>query len=292
MIRPLLRISIIATLLTAGSLGSGGNDFFAPSGAADSTDSIDESYVSPGQQFVSLGGDSTNWTRTLENRSWGVGEYLEFSLSYGLISAGWAVMKIPEIIEYDGRSCYKIVSIAHSNDFVSMFYPVRDTVESYIDAEGIYSHYFRKHLREGGYKVDRITNFDQRRQLAITGADTVPTFPFVQDVLSSLYYIRIQELVPGKDILIDNHTDRKNYPLKVIVHGRQEIEVPAGKFKCIVVEPVMRHEGIFKAKGRITIWLTDDRHKMPVKMQSEVYLLGSISAKLKKFTRGEIGRVG
>ena len=255
-------------------------------------DTLGDSYISPGQQFSSFGGDSTNWTRTLENRAWGVGEYLEFSLSYGLISAGWAVMKIPEIIEHNGFTCYRVLSIAHSNDFVSMFYPVRDTVESYIDTKGIYSHYFRKHLHEGGYKVDRVTTFDQRRQLAITAKDTVPTYPFVQDVLSSLYYIRIQDLVPGKDILIDNHTDRKNYPLKVIVHGRQEIEVPAGKFKCIVVEPVMRYEGIFKAKGRITIWLTDDRHKMPVKMQSEVYLLGSISAKLKKYVRGETGRAG
>ncbi len=284
--------SFLRIMIAAAVLGSGGDGTFEPPVGGESLDTPGDSYISPEQQFRSFGGDSTNWTRTVENKSWGVGEYLEFSLSYGLISAGWAVMKIPEIINYNGYSCYRVVSIAHSNDFVSMFYPVRDTVESYIDTKGLYSHYFRKHLREGGYKVDRITTFDQRRQLAITAKDTVPTFPFVQDVLSSLYYIRIQDLVPGKDILIDNHTDRKNYPLKVIVHGRQEIEVPAGKFKCIVVEPVMRHEGIFKAKGRITIWLTDDRHKMPVKMQSEVYLLGSISAKLKKYTLGEIGRVG
>lgn len=232
--------------------------------------------------------DSSWWVREVDNPAFGVGEYLEFGINYGMISAGWAIMSIPEMIDRDSTRCYRIVSITHSNDFVSVFYPIRDTVESYIDAKGIFTRYFRKHLREGGYRIDRVTIFDQKGHLAITGKDTIATYSFVQDVLSSLYYIRTQPIEPGKDLFIDNHTDKKNYPLRVIVYGREKVSVPAGKFDCLVVEPVMRYEGIFKAKGRIKIWLTDDQYKIPVKMQSEVNLLGSISAKLKKFKYGEI----
>jgi hypothetical protein len=235
--------------------------------------------------------DSSWWVRDVENPAFGVGETLEFGINYGMISAGWATMSIPEMIDCGPKKCYRIVSIAHSNDFVSMFYPIRDTVESRIDAQGIFTRYFRKHLREGGYKTDKITIFDQRQHLAITGKDTIATYSFVQDVLSSLYYIRTQKLEPGKDLFIDNHTDKKNYPLRVIVYDREKIEVPAGKFNCLVVEPVMRYEGIFKAKGKIKIWLTDDQYKLPVKMQSEVNMLGSISAKLKKYTYGETKKV-
>lgn len=235
--------------------------------------------------------DSSWWVREVENPAFGVGEYLEFGIGYGMISAGWAIMSIPEMIDCQQKRCYRIVSIANSNDFVSMFYPIRDTVESHIDSLGIFTRYFRKHLREGGYKTDKVTIFDQRQHLAITGIDTIATYAFVQDVLSSLYYIRTQNLEPGKDLFIDNHTDKKNYPLKVIVHGRDKVEVPAGKFDCLVVEPVMRYEGIFKAKGKIKIWLTDDQYKLPVKMQSEVNMLGSISAKLKKYTYGETKKV-
>ena len=158
---------------------------------------------------------------------------------------------------------------------------------SYIDYDGIFSHYFYKRLHEGGYRAVKQTLYDQRRHLAIIGKDTVPTFPFVQDALSSLYYIRTREIEPGKDIFIDNNSGKKNYPLKVVVYGRETIKVPAGKFDCVVVEPVMRSEGIFKAKGRIKIWLTDDRYKLPVKMQTEVFFLGSITAKLKKFRYGK-----
>jgi hypothetical protein len=245
-------------------------------------------YISPDSAFASLTADSSWWYRKINNPAFGVGEYLEFNLTYGIVPAGNAIIQIPGTIEFNGRNCYQIVSTASSNDFISSFYRVRDTVESYIDMEGIFPYYFRKHLREGGYKIDRITFFDQRRHVAITGTDSISTYAFVQDALSSLYFVRTQKLIPGKDIMIDNHTDKKNYPLRVIVHGRETIDVPAGKFDCIVIEPVMRYEGLFKSKGSIKIWVTDDQFKMPVKMQSEVVVIGSISAKLKKYRYGQI----
>ncbi|MCD6162542.1 MAG: DUF3108 domain-containing protein [candidate division Zixibacteria bacterium] len=249
----------------------------------ENTDSI----TPPDSAYIARASDSSWWRRKIDNRAFNVGEYLEFGVSYGIIPAGTAAFQIPEIIEYNGQKCYKVISTARTNAFVSTFYKVDDTVFSYIDYDGVFSLYFRKRLREGGYKADKQTIYDQRRHLAITGNDTIPTYPFVQDVFSSFYYVRTQDVMPGKDILIDNHTGKKNYPLKVIVRGKETIKVPAGEFDCVIVEPVMRAEGIFKAKGKIKIWLTDDRYKMPVKMQTEVFFLGSVTAKLRKFSYGE-----
>jgi hypothetical protein len=242
----------------------------------------------PSQSYMDASADSSWWYRLQENNAFEVGEKLEFSVKYGKIKAGTAVMEIPEIVSHDGYDCYRIVSTAYSNDFVSVFYKVRDSVTTMVDVAGIFPRKFAKHLREGGYKSDRTTFFNQKDHLAITGNDTIPTYSFVQDALSSLYFLRTQEIVPGKEILIDNHTDKKNYPLKIIVHKKESIEVPAGKFNCIVVEPVMRAEGIFKAKGSIKIWLTDDRYKMPVMMKSEVFFLGSISAQLTSYSRAKM----
>jgi hypothetical protein len=241
----------------------------------------------PDSAYIARASDSQWWKRKIENRAFDVGEYLEFGVNYGIIPAGTAVMRVAEEIEYNGFKCFKVISAAHSNAFVSAFYRVEDTVISHIDYNGIFTHYFSKRLREGKYRADRETFFDQRQHLAITGKDTIPTYSFVQDAFSALYFARTQEIKPGLDLSIDNHTDKKNYPLKIIVHGKETIKVPAGKFDCIVVEPVMRAEGIFKAKGKIKIWLTDDRYKMPVKMQTEVFFLGSISAKLKEFRYGD-----
>ncbi len=142
--------------------------------------------------------DSSWWSRTVPNKAFGVGERLEFSVKYGSISAGNAVMEIKDTALVDNHICYRVVSIANSNDFISVFYKVRDTVQTYIDMPGLFPRYFTKQIREGKYKVNRQTKFDQKKHLAITGNDTIPTFAFVQDPLSSLYYIRTQELVPGR----------------------------------------------------------------------------------------------
>ena len=232
--------------------------------------------------------DSAWWYRKIDNVSFGLGEYLEFSVKYGMLPAGTAILKISEIIDFQGKRCYRIFSTAKSNDMVSVFYRVRDSVETVVDYDGIFSRKFHKLLREGGYKADKTTIFDQRKHLAITGNDSIPTYAFVQDALSSMYYARTQELIPDNEILIDNHTDKKNFPLKIVVLRRETVEVPAGKFDCVVIEPIMRAEGIFKAKGRIWIWLTDDQYKMPVKMQTEVFFLGSVSAQLKTYTLGTL----
>ena len=49
----------------------------------------------------------------------------------------------------------------------------------------------------------------------------------------------------------------------------------------------MRTSGIFKHEGKLTVWLTNDRLKMPVLMKSKV-LVGSISAELTDYELGEM----
>ena len=240
------------------------------------------------EEYIEIASDSSWWYRKIENKAFGLGERLEFSVKYGKLPAGSAVMKIPEIVEHDGYDCYEIVSIAHSNDVVSVFYRVRDTVKTVVDVDGIFPRKFWKKLHEGSYETEKTTFFDQKNHYAITDGDTIPTYTFVQDAFSSLYYVRTQELIPGQDILIDNHTSKKNFPLKLKVLKKEKVKVSAGEFDCVVVEPVMRAEGIFKAKGRIWVWLTDDQYKIPVLMKTEVFFLGSISAQLKEYNRGEI----
>ena len=42
----------------------------------------------------------------------GVGERLTFEVKYGFLSAGTAVLGIPEVVRERGRLCYRIVSLA------------------------------------------------------------------------------------------------------------------------------------------------------------------------------------
>jgi len=229
--------------------------------------------------------------RVVTNRAFGVGERFEFSVGYGMINAGTAVMEIPDMVKLDGRKCFHIVSTAQSNKFFSVFFKVDDKVESFMDMYGLYSLRYDKHIREGKFKTDMSMTFDQDKHLALYygGRDTFQVPDYVQDVLSAFYFIRTQDLQVGKSILIDNHTDKKTYPLEVKVLRKEKVKVPAGVFDCVVVEPMLKTPGIFEQKGSLTVWLTDDEVKMPVLMKSKV-IIGSISTELTSYKLGEVGK--
>jgi hypothetical protein len=53
------------------------------------------------------------------------------------------------------------------------------------------------------------------------------------------------------------------------------------------VEPLLKAAGIFKHEGQMTVYLTDDRLKMPVLLESKV-IVGSIHAKLTDYRIGEL----
>lgn len=225
--------------------------------------------------------------RYVENVAFGVNEKFVYEINYGFINAGGATMEVARLIEYNGRPCYQTITNAFSNSFFSTFYKVDDRVESIIDAIGIFSWRFEKHLREGKYRADRQDTFDQRLNLVYSGKDTVEVSPFAQDALSVLYYVRTQELEVGKSLYVNNFTDGKQYPLEVRVLRKEKVTVPAGTFDCVVVEPLLQSVGVFKHEGKLTVWLTDDRLKMPVLMKSKV-LVGSISAELSEFRLGDL----
>ncbi len=190
-------------------------------------------------------------------------------------------MSIPDTQWVRGRPCYHVVTTAESNTFFDSFFKVRDRVETFIDVEGIFPWKFEKNIREGKYREDRTVDYDQLNGRVISNnKDTLRVSPFIQGVLSSFYYVRTVSLKVGKSFDIDSYGDGKVYPIKVLVHKKDRVRVPAGTFDCIVVEPVMRVKGIFNRKGRMAIWLTDDEQKIPVLMKSKI-IVGSIDARLK-----------
>jgi len=231
--------------------------------------------------------NETGIDRYVENVAFGPGEKLTFEIGYGFINAGTATMEVVDLIEYNERPCHQIVTIARSNKFFSSFYKVEDRVESIIDAIGIFSWRFEKNLSEGSYSSIKVCDFDQENQLVKYDDSTYNVARYLQDALSVMYYTRTQNLKIGQSLYIDNFTDGKYYPLEVKVIKKETISVKAGKFDCLVVEPLLQSSGIFKHEGRLTVWLTNDRLKLPVLMKSKV-IVGSITAELSDYKLGEI----
>jgi hypothetical protein len=231
-------------------------------------------------------------SRWVLNDSFGLGEHLTFSIGYGFITAGTATLAVADTQTYENRLCYRILSETASNSFVDRFYKVRDTSLSLINVDGLYAHYFSKSLNEGSYHSQREVIFDYQALEAYyrKDAETVDTLGLVtytQDVLSAMYYLRTQPLQVGETWSLPTVSGDTLTELKIKVLGRETIDVPAGEFDCLVLEPLLTATGIFKHEGKIKVWVTDDRLHMPVLMKSKV-LVGSIYAELERFELGDL----
>ena len=213
--------------------------------------------------------------------TFGPGERMVFSIGYGVINAGEGVLEIVGIEDYQGKPCYHIQSKTNSNRFFSSIYKVRDKIISYIDTEGLYSRYFYKRLREGDYKKTVEISFDHDAGLArYASGQEYKIKPGVQDVLSAFYFVRTLDLKVGEVYHVPAHSSRKSYDLRVIVHGKETVEVEAGTYDCFVVEPVIEGEGLFKHEGKLTLYITDDQYHVPVLIKAKVPV-GSIDVSLK-----------
>ncbi|MCK6619760.1 MAG: DUF3108 domain-containing protein [Calditrichaceae bacterium] len=236
--------------------------------------------------------------RVISNNAFRPGEKLTFTVRWKFIKAGEATMEVRDIVNLrDGVTAYHIVSTAHSAKFFDAFYRVRDQVETFLDTRGIFSWKYNKRLREGGYKFDLLVDYDQANGVAqierIRYESDEPLkvrnqekfeldIPeYVLDVLSAFYYVRTQELKIGEPIYMANHDNRQVYQLQVIIQRKERVKVDAGTFDCIMVQPRLLGEAIFKQKGELWVWLTDDEYKIPVQMKSAV-AVGSITTELKK----------
>ncbi len=212
-------------------------------------------------------------------------ERLEFEVSYTGIPAGRAVQEVKQV----GDEIH-IVSTAKSADWLNLFFPVEDRIESILISGappndiGV-PRLYRERIREGWTRFQKDAAFD-RQKLEVTTKDFLKKSEITSkitsktyDTLSSFFYFRSVPLKVGASYFIDIFDCKKLWNTEVQVLRREEIETPLGRFKTVVIKPVLKFEGIFARTGDMFIWLTDDERRIPVQMKSKVRI-GSITATL------------
>jgi len=233
---------------------------------------------------------STDTWRTVPNTAFQAGEDLFFVVRWGLVTGGHSTLAIHGIDQLNGRPAYHLVEDAHSSGLVDTFYSVHDRNDSWLDIESLTTLRYEKRVREGRYRIEETVDFDQmnhhfrdysnRLDKGTTEYIEGDLTPNILDVLGSLYYVRTLPLEVGETYTIDVYDGKKIWPLVVTVKKREKVKVPAGKFDCFLVEPLLRQPGIFVSKGKkLEVWLTADRYRMPVLMRSEI-IIGHVSAEL------------
>lgn len=207
------------------------------------------------------------------------GERLTYAISWTVVPAGTATLEVLPVEDFHGARALRFKAEARSSEFVDHFYKVRTTIESVADFDLTRTLFSHSDQNEGSYHKDATVDFDwdmARSVRRIKGKVTGELFiwpPRAYDPLSMLFAVRARPLITGLQIG-DPVTDGKK-----LVQGRAEVgpietvTTPLGTFRAFRIEPqVSQVGGVFqKSPGaRLTIWITADDRRLPVKVQSEV----------------------
>lgn len=183
--------------------------------------------------------------------------------------------------ELNGIKTYRFEMSVVSNNFLSKFFLVRDTIVSWIDPKSFRSLRYEKHSVEGKRVRDELTEFDYENGYARYEGTPVPLEDATLDTLSSVYYLRTLKLDAEKPIELRVFSGRP-HALAVEIQGRETIVVPAGTFQTIRVEP--KSTGGSLMGKNLVLWLTDDRRKIPVQIRSKLKV-GTLVGRLKSIEK-------
>ncbi len=213
-----------------------------------------------------------------------IGETLEFDLKVNIIKAGNAKLQVigEEIV--DENQTYHIKYTVKSNRYVDRLFYVRDQVDSWLDKNGLFTRKFMKNIREGSYryKLEAKMNYIDS---TLTSEDEVFQIDSeIRDPFSLFYYLRSIPLKVGQKLSFKTFDNGQFVDFHIIVHRKENVRAPAGRFRCLVIEPYREGKTLFKQKGDMRIWLTDDERRLPVKIETKA-TFGSMTMLLKKISR-------
>lgn len=204
-------------------------------------------------------------------------EKLDFELTWAGINIGTSHITTAMNGEF-----LEIVSKVDSAKWTHPFYKVDDLETTKLRRTGkggsYVFHNYKLNLLEGKNRIYR----------AVTADRTTKKFRYVDlvgfskwyrnlvepvwDPVSSLYAVRQQPLAVGKPVYV-NVVDRSGAKrIRVNVLRKETVTTPAGTFRTVVISPEMAidSEGLFYARGPLTIWLTDDVKKVPVIIEKRI----------------------
>lgn len=220
--------------------------------------------------------------------AYGDGEYFEFRVHYGILTAGNAELTL-KATSLNGKPVYHIRGEGRTRGLSRVFFKVEDIYETYIDKETNQPYRFIRDIYEGGYTKDITMDFDHPNQSVLVQDKKHQTEEIfglngeTQDLLSSLYYLRNtvdrKSLVEGEYMDVNVFFDKENYTMRLKFLGRETIRTPLGRVPALIFRPYVQSGRVFKEKESLTVWISDDANKIPLLVKAEL-AVGSLKATL------------
>lgn len=220
------------------------------------------------------------------------GEYLKFRVRYGIFNTSFATLQLKSTM-YGGKPVFHALGKGQTTGLAKLFFKVDDTYESYFDKQTQNPHFFNRDVYEGGYTKKLHFFFNQAskevliKDLEKKNEKKISIDPSVKDVVTAFYYFRnlpkMRSLQKNEEITMDMiFDDDELFKFRLKFLGKEEIETEFGKVNTLIFRPLVQDGRVFKEQESLTLWVTDDANRIPVKVKASLRV-GSLIGELMDF---------
>jgi hypothetical protein len=217
----------------------------------------------------------------IRNRTARDGEKIAFTVYYHVagiyVNAGSALFTT-RLEKLNGKTVYHIIGNGRSNSRYDWIYRVRDRYETYLDTLTMLPLIFSRDVEEGKTRKKETVRFDHDKLIATSDSGQFKVPLCIQDVLSSVFYARnldFDQYKKGDKIDFKMFLENEVHHLFIRYMGREQVQTTYGKFNAIKFKPLLVEGTIFSGGENMTVWVSDDDNRLPVRIESEI-LIGSI----------------
>lgn len=190
------------------------------------------------------------------------------------VGVGTITASVSGIKNYNGREAYLLGATVKTNAFFSRIHKIDDRLVSYLDTEKLHTLRQEVYRREGSYRKESVTEFDQAQHKAyfkdlLSRSEKTFDIPEgVQDVLSASYALMLQPLPLGTGVeyyVYHNEQVRRYFCLvssNVLVRSSA---LGDGPVQGVMIFPfATRKEGKVAGRGKVTAYYCGEGRTVPV----------------------------
>jgi hypothetical protein len=214
-----------------------------------------------------------------------IGERLTYRVRLSALgSVGTSVMWIEGPVDVRG---VPTILLRSSFEAGKGFIRASGTSDSWYDAAaGTALRFDKREARPFNTLHERVEMFpaEQRwENIAGMTGESITAMPL--DELSFIYYIRTLNLCADSSYSINRHYDAAKNPVLIRVLRREIVTTGAGAFPTIVVEMRVRDASRFKDGAVITLFLSDDARRLPVRIEAPAPMFGTATFTLESYSK-------
>lgn len=185
-----------------------------------------------------------------------------------------------------GKKFYNVRVEARTSRILDLFWKMRDTITSTIEAKPLAPTQFTFSQRENLKVIDTVAKFDRSAKKWSVHRDErteVKKYEFDQppntiDPITAVYLARSQDFKVGDHLYFNIFGGKYRYLLDLEVERREKVHIASGSIDAYKIVPRIKNlmkDGYAERVNEGSVWISADERRSPVMLSSRIFV-GSI----------------